>query len=158
METIDAMLPVYTVQGANWTIDILLDEDDAEMSEEDQMMEAATKACEIFKAVLSPEYASQISNDSFRITDESNAPYMGVVLFVHPKDTDPDKTQKLIKSSIVLANGGFYNDSLESEKVLEIEMRELKKETDKKNDKDVENFAKLQKDVKAGKLGRRKRK
>jgi hypothetical protein len=83
---------------------------------------------------------------------------MGVVLFVHPKDTDPDKTQKLIKSSIVLANGGFYNDSLESEKVLEIEMRELKKETDKKNDKDVENFAKLQKDVKAGKLGRRKRK
>jgi len=141
--TLDEQLPVYIVEGANWVIEIQLDEDDAQMTVDEQKIEAATKACEIVNGVAEP-------NPTFEKTDDSEGAYIGAVLFVYPKEEGPNKEVEkgMIPSFLALANGGFYMDSMDAEKAL---MQELKAEQEaraKDTEKDINNFEKLQKELK----------
>jgi hypothetical protein len=144
-------LPVYTVTGANWDCDVQLDPDDAECTREIQVVEAATKAIEVFKGIT--------ENESFRITDDQDAPYLGATVHVRFKGTNPDKGF-FVYSHIALANGGFYKDSFEAYKVISDEAKrldELAKESQENIDnlkEDLKRFDRLKKDVKSGKLSK----
>jgi hypothetical protein len=109
-------LPVYIVSGPNWECEVLLDEDDASLDKIDQMMEAATKAVEILNGVL--------PSDNFSIIDKEEVPYLGSVIQVHLKNTNPNKAE-FIPSFIALANGGFYKESHAAREILEEQEREL---------------------------------
>jgi hypothetical protein len=149
--TLDETLPVYIVQGANWDTEINLDEDDAELSPEDQRMEAATKACEVINGVIEGGY-NLIDGD---------AAFIGAVLLVYLKGTDPEKDLYQVPAFVALANSGFYMDSLDTEKILMEELKAIQLEQQKReanNIKSIEDFKRLQSDVKNGKLNKPKRK
>ena len=131
--THDEELPIFVVEGANWSCEVLLDEDDFLMELEEQKMESLTKALELIKGVVEP--------DKYRLVlTDGDVPYIGPLCSVHIKDTNPEKTQSLIPSFIAFANGGFYMDSLDTQKVLQLEMEKLtppkQKRSKKKKNKD----------------------
>jgi hypothetical protein len=140
--TADAELPIYVVQGANWNVEIQLDEDDNELDKLEQMMEAATKGCEYAHGIV------EDGNSTYQAFDDG-PPYFGAVLLVHVKGTDPNKTQEMIPAYIALANGGFYNDSRDAHHILQQELKVLQDARDIKAVEAIANFEKLQAEVKA---------
>jgi hypothetical protein len=112
-----AKLPVFVVEGSNWTCEVEMDIDDADLSLEEQMVEAATKAIESCKGVR--------EGSEVRITDDGLIPHWGLQLVVYPKGEDPEKSAKAVYTFITLANGGFYMDSAESLAILTMELKKL---------------------------------
>lgn len=138
-------LPVYIVSGSNWECEVPIDTDDASLPKIEQMMEAATKAIEILKGVT--------PSDNFRILDHDASPYLGVMVHVFLKNTNPEKGQ-FVSSYIALANGGFYEDSIAAQQILrEQQMQEegARDNAAKKLVKDLNNFDKLRLQLKKGK-------
>lgn len=137
-------LPVFVVEGANWTCEVALDEMNADFIHEEQAFEAATKAVETFKGV--------VRNDTFEVKDPSGEPpYIGLALFTYLKGSDPDKTGIYVPAHVALANGGFYRDSHIIfvnfiKHVEEIKRREATHQ--QQLEKDIRNFETLQKELK----------
>lgn len=121
MDTLNDSLPVYVVNGANWVVEINLDEDDADLNKEEQAIEAATKACEMVNGVLEP-------NSTFELEKGSEAPFIGAVILTYLKGTNPDETMEIVKSYVALANGGFYMDSLDAHTAYITETKEIEKQ------------------------------
>jgi hypothetical protein len=141
-------LPVYLVAGANWDCEIQMDPDDAECTRDVQIVEAATKAVEVFKGI--------IDNDTFKITDDQESPYLGATLFVQLKGTNPDKGV-FVFSHIALANGGFYKDSFDAYNIVAEEARKLDQLAEESQEsinnlkEDLKNLDRLERKFKSGK-------
>lgn len=117
-------LPVWTVHGVNWHIDIPLDEMNAQFDQETQAYEAASMALMVFKG--SP-YARQ---DTFLVMDEEGEgvfPLLSTTMIVHLKGTDPNKGFVPF-TYIVLANQGFYNESRKMEALLHQDLEAIKQD------------------------------
>lgn len=158
-------LPVFVVRGANWSVDVPLDEKAIEeLDLAGQIMEAATQACEMILKYRHPEEEKREArpiHESFALNDGEQKPFIGAVLFVHPKGEDPNKAQAIIPAYIPLADGGFYMDSADSKRVLELEDKEgvfIKmamrilfgdemKARAEKNEQEIQNFEQLEADV-----------
>lgn len=135
-------LPVFVVEGSNWKCEVGLDEDDILFDISEQVVEAATKAIEVFKGV------SECS--SFQVTNNEDSPYVGITLLVYPKDSNSDKEGKFVYSYIIFANAGFYIDSIISLKALAKEAERLKHEND------LKNFDKIKQKINLKKKGSKK--
>lgn len=102
-------LPVWTVNGPNWHIHIELDEMNAQFDAETQAMEAASKAILVLKG--------KDDTRSLTIDNGEDKAFLGPVLIVHLKDTDPMQGQTPFTHE-AFANQGFYKESAAMEKVL----------------------------------------
>jgi hypothetical protein len=150
MSSAQAELPIFIVAGANWTCEVKLDEDDVTFPLESQMMEAATKAIEVFKGAT--------QSDAFTITSDEESPYIGVTVHVSPKGGDPEKGM-FVYSHVALANGGFYKDSMKAFsaiKKLATQFEKENKEASTKLNKDIKNFDKMKRDFKPKKPRKKK--
>jgi hypothetical protein len=128
-------LPIFIVEGANWTVEIQLDEKGIDgLDVAGQILESATRACEMILKYKDKDPAGEPVPESERIVREmdhsfalaagASTPFVGALLFVHPKGEDPNRAQALIPAYIPLADGGFYMDSTEAKRVLELEDKE----------------------------------
>jgi hypothetical protein len=125
-----AQFPVYIVEGSNWTCEVETDQLDGEnLDVAGQMIEAATKAIEACKGIQ--------NGCEIRITDEGLVPHWGLQVLVHPKGENPDKSTKAVNTYEILANGGFYMDSIEALAILKMELKKL--EDDKKREEAAKN-------------------
>jgi len=113
-------LPVYIITSSNWTMEVQMNEYNAQFDIESQIMEAATTAVEVFKGVK--EEPPMIMNPDSK--DEE--PFMGTTLLVLPKGADPDDPA-IIFTHVCFSNAGFYKESNELEKTLENQLFEIKK-------------------------------
>lgn len=130
-------LPVWTVHGVNWQIDIPLDEFNAQFPPEMQGLEAATKAVAIFKG-------KGPADAVIKMDEGEDKPFLGPTMLVHLKDTDPTKGF-IPFTHVILANDGFYKDSMEMAEVLKKQLEAIAEE-EKKNpafQKQIEEQAKL---------------
>ncbi len=124
------ILPVYIVTGANFIVEIALDEYNARFSKEDQILEAATRAIEVCKQMR--EDAHIVMNPESR--DEK--PFLGTTVLVHLKDTNPDAAA-VVLTHICMGNTGLYKDAMvmeaELNKQIEImQKREAQREAENK--------------------------
>ncbi len=135
-------LPVYVVMGQNWACEVKLNEEDLVLNitdavidfDEDTgeikdvweyntlLVEAATKAIEVFEGLKPP--------DNFELFDDDEEPYVGGVLYVFLKDSDPDKGS-YIASFIAFGNAGFYKEAQESYELFQKESAAAQKEYEK---------------------------
>ena len=106
-----AQLPVYIVSGVNWSCEIAIDEFNAQFEQGLQLMEAATRAVEVFKGVRTPPPELILFPHC-----QGQKPQMGTVLLVTLKGGDP-KRAAVIYTHVCLANTGFYADSVKMEQL-----------------------------------------
>jgi hypothetical protein len=100
-DVLDTQLPVYTVRGANWKINIPIDEFNVQFSADMQILEAATRAIEACKGL----------NDFFIDLDEGEEkPFIGPMLMVYLKDKSPEEGA-LVFTHNALADAGLYKES-----------------------------------------------
>lgn len=105
----------YIVEGRNWRVKIELDDDDMTMDTPDQMMEAATKAAEV--------YFGHLKNESFEILEKDISPMIGLVLAVCPETEykeDKEVPWTFVDAAPALANAGHYK---ESQQVIDANMK-----------------------------------
>ena len=112
-------LPVWSVHGVNWHVDVPLDEFNAQFGVEDQAYEVASKALWAFKGN---------DNGIFIVLDEGESvPFLSSTMIVHIKGTDPNKGVFPF-THIVLANQGFYNESRKMEVLLNQDLEAIKQD------------------------------
>lgn len=148
-------LPVYVVTGSNFTIEIPMDEYNAQFDTEDQCLEAATRAIEVFKR----------QRDDFHIVMNADcrdqSPSVGATLLVHLKGTDPEQAS-VVFTHTCLGNTGYYNDSIVMEAELNRQIAILKaqheerEKAEKKLAEDLKMFDSLKKDMGAKKKSTKK--
>ena len=120
-----AQLPVWSVHGVNWHVDVPLTEYNAQFSIEDQAYEAASMALWAFKGN---------DNGIFIVLDEGESiPFLSSTMIVHIKGTDPSKGFFPF-THIVLANQGFYNESRKMEILLNQDLEAIKQDQIKNED------------------------
>ena len=139
-------LPIYTVTSSNWSIDIQMDEYNAAFDLQHQIMEAGTRAVEIFKGTrggpelkMFPDYKDE-------------EPYLGTTILVHPVETDPEEAA-IVFTHVCLANMGLYKESIILSEVLEkqitaLQEKQIEEEEKKKDlDKSLKSFDALKKEM-----------
>jgi hypothetical protein len=133
-------LPVYIITGSNWECEVAVDEDDfnLKLPALDYMVEAVTKSIEIVMGV--------VSSDNFRILNHDEAPYVGLMIHVYLKNTNPDKGA-FIPSYLAFANGGFYKESVHAHQMLLEQQMEAASKNPSKANKKTKNKKKLSKDL-----------
>lgn len=118
-------LPVWSIHGVNWSVDIPLDEDTASLDRDTQAYEAASKALWAFKGN---------DNGFYIVMDEGETiPLLSSTMIVHLKGTDPNKGIMPF-THIVLANQGFYNESRKMEQLLNADLEAIKQDQIKNED------------------------
>lgn len=121
-------LPVWTVHGMNWHVDVPMTEYNASFEKETQAYEAASMALMIFKG---SEHARQ---DIFIVMSEGETvPFLGTTMIVHLKGTDPSKGFFPF-THVILANQGFYNESRKMEALLNADLEAIKQDQIKNED------------------------
>jgi hypothetical protein len=139
-------LPIYTVTSSNWSIDIQMDEHNAALDLQHQIMEAGTRAVEIFKGMrggpelkMFPDYKDE-------------EPYLGTTILIHPVETDPEEAA-IVFTHVCLANMGLYKESVILSEVLEkqitaLQEKQLEEEEKKKDlNKSIKSFDALKKEM-----------
>lgn len=127
-------LPVYTVTSSNWTLNVPMDEYNAQFEISHQVMEAGTRAVEAFKGLRDLEI--QMNPDS-----EGDEPYLGTTILVHPSGTNPEDAA-IVFTHVCLANMGFYKESTILGEVLE-------KQLDNITNKQMEEEMKRKEEIEA---------
>jgi len=110
--------PTWTVRGDNWSVNVPLDDFNAELEDEMQAFEAAARAIYSFKGH---------DNGVYLVMDkgaEYDDPILGSVMTVHKKGND--KVTYIPFTYVVLADQGFYNDSRAMQVALHHKMEMLK--------------------------------
>ena len=112
-------MPVWSVHGTNWHLDVPLDEYNSEFDKETQAYEAASIALWSFKGH---------DNGLFIVMEEGeDIPLLGTAMIVHLKGTDPTKGFFPF-THVILANQGFYNESRKMELVLNEDLEAMKQD------------------------------
>lgn len=114
-------LPVWTVHGTNWEVDIPTSEYNAQFDLETQAYEAASKALMVFKGKC-PEDGLLI-----RLDEGETVPYLGPTMIVHLKDTDPS-LGVIPFTHMVLANEGFYDEANKMKALFEMQIEAIKQD------------------------------
>jgi hypothetical protein len=114
-------LPVWTIHGANWQVDIPLNEYNAQCEPEMQAMEAASKAIMVFKGKC-PEDGLMI-----RLDEGEETPFIGPTMIAHLKDTDPTKGF-IPFTHMILANEGFYGEADKMKALFEMQIEAIKQD------------------------------
>lgn len=141
-------LPVYIITSANWTMEVPMDEYNAQFDTHTQVMESATRAIEFFKGHR--EDVQLIMNPDS--TDEEA--FLGTTVLVHPKGTNPDDSA-VVFTHVCLANMGLYKESFDVSELLEKQIAEITakqaEEERKKNEliDSLKNFDSLKKEMEA---------
>ena len=141
-------LPVFIVTGANFTVEVKLDEYNAGFDLMHQQYEAATRALETLKNVREDDSCRIVMNPDSR----NENPKAGVTVLVHAKDTDPEKALP-IPTYLCFANIGLYDDANKYKADFDKRFAEQKKldEASRKRTEqeaaDLQRFAKSQKPV-----------
>lgn len=120
-------IPVYIITAPNWTMEVALDEYNAQFSKEDQLLEAATRAVEVFKMMR--EDCRIVMNPDSR--DEN--PQLGTTILVHLKGTNPDAAANIL-THVCMGNTGLYKDAAVMEAAFTkqvAEMRQKQQEREK---------------------------
>lgn len=142
-------LPVYIVTGVNWTMEVPMDEYNAQFDVESQVAEAATRAVEVFMRIRND--LTLVMNPDCR--DENSKPGMGTSLLVHLKDTNPDNAI-IVFSHVCLGNSGFYKHAKDMKDKLDEQMAQMKKrekEREAAKQKEIAEFEGLAKEIKKNK-------
>lgn len=116
---------VWVIHGTNWHCDVALDEQDSNLDKQAQAYTAAAKAIWAFKGN---------ENGYFIVLDNGEeVPFLGTTIFSNLKGTDPNNGI-FLETHVVLADQGFYNDSIEMQKLYEEDMKNLEKENKEKRE------------------------
>lgn len=145
-------LPVYIVTSTNWTMEVPLDEYNAQFDKESQLFEAATRAVEVFK--LMREDCRIVMNPDSR--DEN--PFLGTTVLVHLKGTNPE-TAAVIFTHVCLGNTGLYKDAkvMEEELQRQIEVLRKKQEAREELEKKLSKQAQMLPDLAPKRKTRKKK-
>lgn len=155
---------IFMVKGANWSSKVVVDginimevTDKSGKSQpffnlETQMVEAATRALEIFYGIKIQHKNGQVENINphaidIMLNEGEKEPIIGPMIYVCPLNGDPAKDYLLIPTHIVLADGGFVKQSMSMFGIFTKQLEELNKETQKaqaKLDGDIKKLEKLQ--------------
>lgn len=118
--------PVWVVKGVNWHIDVPMNEVNAELEEEHQVYEAASVALMVFKGH---------DRGIYIVMDEGEtAPLLDTTMLVYRRGTDPAKKGFLPFTHEILANQGFYKESVQMLAQLETELEEVKQGQERHED------------------------
>lgn len=119
-DTINAtiQLPIWTIHGVNWQIDIPISEYNAQFSPEMQADEAATIAISVLKGKCKDQTLT------IKLDSGEETPFLGTTLIAHVKDTDPNKGF-LPLTHMILANDGYYKEAVEMWQVFQKQMQGL---------------------------------
>jgi len=115
----------FIVEGPNWSCTIESQPIYAELYTEDVLLDVASRAHLVM--------IGQSKNDTFKVL-EGQQPKLSIVFGITLKGEKDDPI--LVPTSIVLANNGFYKESLEIEKLsqnLAAEQKQKKKKSIKKS-------------------------
>lgn len=113
---------VWSVHGINWSLDVPLDKYNSEFDAKTQAYEAASIAVYVFRGE---------PRDLFITLDEGETePLLGPTMIVFKRGTDPNNGYIPFTHEI-LANCGFYPESIQMEKVLNESILELEAEQTK---------------------------
>lgn len=138
-------LPTFVITGTNWTMEVQLDEYNAQFDIQSQVLEAASRAIETLKQQRE-DYYCVMNADS-----QNEKPEIGTTILVHPKGSDPENAA-IIFTHVCFANMGLYPESMKMEKLLNEQIAELraKAEAQQKQEeqlaKDLKNFDGLKKE------------
>lgn len=99
-------LPVFIVTGVNFTVEVKLDEMNAELDFMHQQFEAASRAIETLKNVREDDSCRIMMNPDSR----GENPKAGPTVLVHLKDSDPEKALP-IPTYLCFANIGLYPEA-----------------------------------------------
>jgi hypothetical protein len=138
-------LPIFVITGANWTMEVQLDEYNAQFDTQSQVLEAASRAIETLE-MQREDYYCVMNADS-----QNEKPEVGTTILVHPKGSDPDNAA-IIFTHVCFANMGLYEKSRVTQALLDKQIAELraKAEAQEKQQqqiaKDLKNFDQLKKD------------
>jgi hypothetical protein len=117
--TLTEQLPVWTIHGSNWQVDVPLTEFNAQFDMETQAMEAATQAMMAYKNLN--------AKLQIKLDDGETIPYLGPTMIAHLQGTDP--TQGLVPfTHMVLANEGFYKEAYAMRLLFEQQIEAIKQD------------------------------
>lgn len=114
-------IPVFVVTGANWTMEVPLDEFNTQFDIEAQTLESATRAMESLENQR--EDCRCVMNPDSR----GEKPEVGTTVLVHPKGVNPDEAA-IIFTHVCFANMGMYESSVRLSKLLDIQIAEIRKQ------------------------------
>lgn len=100
-----AQIPVWVVQGKNWLCEVPLDEHNAQFSSILQAEEAGTRAIEQIKG----------QDRSIEIKSDDKVIDLGGIIIVYPVGMNPKVNSFWLMVHELLANGGYYTDSIKVE-------------------------------------------
>jgi hypothetical protein len=150
-------LPVWTIHGVNWQVDVPLNEYNAQFPTEAQADEAATIAVAVLKG--------KRTDLQLKLDEGEDKPFLGTTMIAHLKGTDPNKGL-LPLTHLILANDGYYKEAMEMFIAFNKQMKEIHDAFEKEQQQNatnllsqLNNFKKLQQAVaKTGKKKPRKKK
>lgn len=119
MSTHTEELPIYVIHGANWQVEVPIDEFNSQFEPEVQAMEAATQAIEAFKGIN--------ENIFLKLDEGEEKPFIGPTLLAYLKGENATKGM-IVFTHVILGNAGFYGDSVEMAGVLKIEWKAIEEE------------------------------
>ena len=111
-------LPVWVVHGNNWEAEVPLDEFNSQFTQDIQASEAGTKAIAAFKG--------RDNGIVIKLDDGETEPFVGTTIIVHLKNTEPRKGF-VPYTHTLLANDGYYLDSIAMQAKLQEQLDEIKK-------------------------------
>ena len=139
-------IPVYIVTGTNWTMEVPLDEFNMEFGNEEQILEAATRAVEFLKreSFKSPENIDHGCKLIMNADSRNENPFLGTVVNVHLKDSNPDNSVAIF-THICMGNTGLYKDADKMEKEFnkQVEVLKKRKAQQEQNEAQAKEFDKL---------------
>jgi hypothetical protein len=139
-------LPIYIITSSNWTMEVTVDEYNAQFDVHTQILESATRAIEFFKGRRGD--VKLIMNPDSR----NEEAFLGTTVLVHLKNTNPDDSA-VVFTHVCLANMGLYTESSHVNELLEKQITEITEkqveEERKKNElkKSLKNFSLLKKEI-----------
>ncbi len=145
-------LQVFILTNPNWTMEVALDEYNAQFGPEEQAYEAASRAVEVFMRARN-DYKIVMNPDS---RDEK--PQLATTILAHLKGTDPGNAT-VVFTYICLMDCGYPKQAEEMENELKAQIALMKKkeleqaEQEKKLQEDLAMFDDLK--VQAGKKARK---
>lgn len=146
-------LPVYSVHGVNWVANVAMTKYDIQFPPAIQMLEAAARAIEVWKGVkVKGEYFNP-HNIIIQIDEGEKEPILGPAILVHIKDNP--EIRDIIPSHIVLADCGFYADSVPAQIKWDEEMEAERKAQEKSEQQramlnaSLAEFEQLRQDIKS---------
>jgi hypothetical protein len=130
-DTINANLepPVWVVHGVNWHANIPMDKMNGSLPVSFQIDEAATQALEAMRG--------DRTDHIIQLDENETNPFVGPVLLVYLQDTPPNQAET-VPTHIILANNGYYKDSVIMEQKMNEMLEDIRKEQEK-----LEQIAKL---------------